>query len=74
MKHLSPKLSRLSLDPTTLVVDGAYYADGARLALVHAAVGVQGDELVLRTADLRVLAPASLWSRLFSRCRGRSLL
>ena len=72
-KRLLPVLSRLGLDPATLAVDGAYYADEAKVALVHATVGVQGNELVLRTADLRVLVPASLWSRLFNRCTGAPL-
>ena len=68
--QLVPELSRLGLNPATLTVDSAYFANGAKAALVHATVGREGDELVLRTAVVQVLAPASFWAREFGRCRG----
>ncbi len=68
--HLVPELSRLGLRAASLTVDSAYFADDGKAALVHASVGLQGNELVLRTADIQVLAHASLWARAFSRCAG----
>ena len=68
--HLVPELSRLGLNPATLTVDSAYFADGAKAALVHATAGLQGDELVLRTATVDILSRASLWDRTFNRCTG----
>ena len=69
-KQLIPELTRLRLDPATFTVDTAYFADGAKAALVHATVGLQADELVLLSADVRVTKPASLWARMFDRCHG----
>ncbi len=68
--HLIPELSRLALNPATLTVDSAYFADGGKAALVHATVGRESDELVLRTARVQVLARASPWAKAFSRCTG----
>ena len=69
-KQLIPELSRPGLNPATLTVDDAYFADGAKVALVHATLGVQDDELVLRSADVRVTGAASLSARVFGRCHG----
>ncbi len=68
--QLIPELSRPGLNPATLTVDSAYFADDAKAATVHATIGLQGDELVLRTASVKILKPASLWARAFSRCTG----
>ena len=65
--HLIPELSRLVADPATLTVD-TRYVGGHGTAVVHATLGVTPNELVLRSADIRVTAPASWSDRLLGSC------
>ncbi len=70
-KQLIAELSRLPLDVASLTVDDAYVADGAPIATVHAQLGLDGQELVLRLADVKITASASVWARLSGRCSAR---
>ena len=72
-KQMIEELSRLPLDVANFTVDSAYVADGGRVAQVHAQLGLDGQELVLRSADVKHLASASLWARAFGGCSSRAL-